>query len=118
MSESRSIEKSHAAWQARIVERNVNHHPKERSQTYYYNDGLGGRPQVWLSHTPGVNIPMRVKKVWEPGIIDGEHTSHLQMNIGSEQIAYRLYRALEAYFEDQRAHPYFLRDVEGVDSDE
>ena len=116
MSGSHSLEDTHVAWQARIVDRNVNHRPKERSQTYYYNDGLGGRPQIWLSHTPGVNIPLRVQKVWEPGIIDEDYSESLQMNIGSEQIAYRLYKALESYFADQRAHPYFLRDVEDGDA--
>jgi len=33
-------------------------------------------------------------------------------NYGTEMDAYRLYRALEAYFNDVRTLPWFLQDVE------
>lgn len=87
--------------------------PKERSRTYYYNDGLYQRKQMWVTHTPGMDIPMRVNKIWKPGIFeDEEYSDSLQMNIGTEKDAYKLYRALEAYFNDVRSPPWFAGDQE------
>jgi len=99
-------------WRQKIVAQQVEGLPKERGQTYYYSDGLGGRRQMWLKHTPGVNIPLRVESVLDPGTLDDDPDSFLKMNIGTEKNAYRLYKALEAYFADERSRPYFLQDTE------
>ena len=99
-------------WREKIVAQQVEGLPKERGQTYYYSDGLGGRRQMWLKHNPGCNIPMRVKKVLDPGTLDDDPDSYLEMNVGTEMDAFRLYKALEAYFGDVRSHPYFLQDTE------
>lgn len=103
-------------WRQSVIERQGRGVAKERSETYYYADGLGGAPQMWVKHTPGTSIPVRVKKVYPNGILEkDDYDSSLQMNIASEIQAYRLYRALEAYFNDVRTPPWFLEDYREVD---
>lgn len=112
-SSSREERRSHTEWQQQIIDEQDDGVPKERGRTYYYADGLFDRSQIWLKHNPGCNIAMRVEKVWQPGIMpDEDYSSSLQMNIGTEKDAYRLYRALEAYFHDARTPPWFLQDTE------
>ncbi|NLV14339.1 hypothetical protein [Haloarcula argentinensis] len=101
------------SWREKIVAEQSRTLEKERGRTYYYADGLFDRKQMWLKHNPGCNIPMRVTKVWQPGTFGDEYDSSLQMNIGTEMDAYRLYRALEAYFNDLRTPPWFLDDMPG-----
>ena len=102
------------SWRQRILDEQERGVPKERGRTYYYRDGLGDRRQIWLKHNPGCNIPMRVNKVYQPGLgEDDPYDSFLEMNVGTEADAYRLYRALEAYFNDVRSPPWFLDEQEG-----
>jgi hypothetical protein len=94
------------------VEAQLGGEPKERGETYYHSDGLGHRKQVWLKHSPGMNIPIRVNTVWQPGILpDEEYDDSLEMNIGDEKTAWKLYKALEAYFNDVRTPPYWATDA-------
>lgn len=102
-------------WRQRIVAEQNRDVPKERGRTYYYADGLFDRKQIWLKHNPGCNTAMRVKKVFQPGLFGDDYDSTLEMNIGTEKDAYRLYLVLEAYFNDVRTQPWFLTDIEVVD---
>ena len=98
-------------WRQSVIDKQDDEVPKQRSETYYYADGLGGSPQMWVKHNPGTSIPVRVEKVWPNGMLEkDDYDSSLQMNIASEVQAYRLYRALEAYFNDVRSPPWFLAD--------
>lgn len=99
------------SWKEDLISEQTNHPPKTRTRPYYYSDGLADQTQMWLKHTPGVDIPLRITKVWDPGYIRGhDYDSSLQMNIGTELDAYKLYLALQAYFEDDRSVPWFLSD--------
>ena len=102
-------------WRQEIVREQLEHPQKERSRSYYYSDGMQRPTQMWVKHTPGANISMRVNKVYQPGLAGDDYSSSLQMNIGSEANAFKLYKALEAYFNDQRTPPWFLADVEMPD---
>ena len=97
-------------WRREIVENQSRDVPKERGNTYYYADGLFDQKQFWLKHNPGCNTSIRVNKVYQPGFAGDDYNSFLEMNIGTEMDAYRLYRALEAYFNDVRTPPWFLQD--------
>lgn len=100
-------------WREEVVSEQVRGVPKERGRTYYYSDGLFDRKQMWVTHSPGCDIPLRVNKVWSPGFSpEKDYEAFLEMNISSEMDAYRLYLALQAYFNDVRTQPWFLQDVE------
>lgn len=114
---SQRTEREDLGWREKVVSKQSRDVPKERSRTYYYSDGLFDRSQMWLKHTPGANIPIRVTKVRQPGLFDDDYDTTLEMNIGSEVDAYRLYLALEAYFNDVRTPPWFLSDVDSDGGD-
>jgi hypothetical protein len=102
-------------WRERIVAEQSRDTGKERGRTYYYADGLFDWKQMWLKHNPGCEPAMRVEKVYQPGIFGDDYDSSLQMNIGTEMDAYRLYLALQAYFNNVRTPPWFLSDVDVED---
>lgn len=89
------------------IARNDDGTPKERLKEYYYRDDCARRREMWVSHTPGTDIPVRVKVVTRPGVFRGDYDSFLKMNIGSERDAWKLYRALHAFFNDDRTPPYW-----------
>ena len=99
----------------KIIQEQEDSSPKQRGRTYYYPDGLGETTGMWIKHNPGCNIPIRIEKITPRHDNRRKYDSHLQMNIGSEQNAYRLYCALKSYFEDERAVPWFLESYDEVD---
>lgn len=95
-----TIRRMHANARAKVTD----HPPKQRSEEYWYRDDLfDDRRQMWVSHTPGTSIPVRARPILYPGIADDDYSQLGLHNIGSEREAYRLYRALDAFFRDERS---------------